>query len=155
MDNERYLTDKLFRGIGTIKTYSFTTGNICYDGTCTTTNDVTILFEVKVRSFKADKYPDYILQVDKLISLINRAKNMNLKRIYYINYFITDTPGVYDFIIFNLTPRIEEWKKTKAPVVQKSMNAATFKSTENKIIKEVILLKYDETMDARGNFVAN
>ena len=152
--NERILADKLFQLFDTIQDYYFTQGKICYDTVITLKNGTTILGEMKVRNFKADKYPDYILQVDKLLALINKAKNKG-HLIYYINFFESETTGMKDFIIFNLSARIPEWKVNKPVVVKKWMNDATFKSTEYKVTKEVIMLQYDETKDMRGSFSIN
>ena len=40
-------------------------------------------------------------------------------------------------------------------VILMRMNDATFKSTEYKIDKEVIMLSYDKTMDMKGSFKLN
>lgn len=152
---ERKLGAQLFKGISTIKSYYFTEGCVCFDGVITSDNDTTILFEIKVRQFDIDKYDSYILQVDKLKNLIKKSEKNNFDRIYYINFFKNETTGLYDFIIFNLSERIKEWKINKPEVQVRWMNAATFKSTTDKIQKEVIMLKYDSKIDGKGNFSAN
>lgn len=152
---ERELTDTLFRTIGTIKSYTFTQGRICYDGHFTTVNDTNVLFEVKVRDFEVNKYPDFILQTDKLLNLIKRSKTMGIGHIYYINYFKTSDPTIFSYIVFNLTARIEEWKKTKVPVIKKYMNNETYKSTTYKVEKAVVMLKFNSNIDQQGHFNLN
>lgn len=153
---ERYLAERLFSHIPTINTYMFTEGKICYDTIITLNNGSRILGEIKVRSCEANQFPDYILQVDKLINLIKRAKLNGFELIYYINFFNNDkTSTMKDFIIFDLTPRIQEWKVNRPIVIKKYMNDATFKSKTYKVEKEVIMLKYDEKTDMRGTFCLN
>lgn len=153
--NERYLATRLFAHFNTIKEYSFTEGHICYDFLIKLIDDKTIIGEIKVRNFKTDKYPDYILQVDKLIGLIKRATRNNYDKIYYVNFFKSEDNTRKEFIIFDLTVRIKEWKVNRPTVKRMLMNAETHKSTEVKVFKDVILLKYDENIDMRGNFSLN
>ena len=138
--NERYLATQLFKSIKTVKSYSFTQGRICYDFIVNTTDDKSIIGEIKVRSFDISKYPDYILQVDKLLGLIKRAKANKFDKIYYINFFISDKKGHIDYIIFELTERINEWKINRPQIKNMLMNAETHKSKEYKVWKDVILL---------------
>lgn len=153
--NERYLGEQLFKRLPTIKEYEFTTGRVCYDSLVTTKDNKKIIVEIKVRRFKREKYNTYILQVDKLQNLIKRANKLNLDQIRYINFFETDNPAVVEFIIFDLTPRIKEWTKHPPKVEVIPMNVETWKSTENKIYKQVILLEFDPKIDAKGDIGLN
>jgi hypothetical protein len=146
---ERHLAEELFKLIPTIKEYTFTEGRVCYDTIITLNNDKKILGEIKVRSFQINKYPDYILEGSKLISLINRKKKDGFDLIYYINFF-TNKDKLYDFIVFDLTARIKTWKINKPIITKMWMNAETHLSTTIKVPKEVILLKYDPEMDCKG-----
>jgi len=148
--NERYLADKLFSSINTIEEYSFSSGKVCYDFIVKLKSGIKILGEIKVRNFKIDKYDDYILEVDKLVRLINVMKKYNFDRIYYINFFETDYEIAKDFIIFNLTERLKEWKVNKPKIEKRLMNYETYKSTDVKVFKDVIMLKYIDNIDARG-----
>jgi len=154
-DNEKYLTSALFNHFETIENYEFTTGNVCYDVIVNLKNGTKIMGEIKVRDFELDKYPDYILQVDKLINLGKRAKELGFHKIYYINFFKTQTPAIKEFIIFNLSARIKLWKVTPPIVQEKYMNAATFQSKSYKVPKKVIMLKYEEEMDSKGTLSLN
>jgi hypothetical protein len=149
---ERYLAKKLLDKIKNVEDYWFTKGRVCYDIEILLKNEKMILGEVKVRNFKIDAYPDYILQVDKLISLINTAIKKKSDLIYYINFFDSDKPEQEDFIVFNLMPRIQEWKTNKPIIVKKMMNSETCVSTDYKIIKQVILLTYNPKIDMKGTF---
>lgn len=153
--NERYLADKLFQHISSIEKVEYTSGHICYDAIITLKDQTKIISEFKVRNFEANKYPDYILQVDKLINLSKRKKQNNYDMIYYINFFQGKDKTNIEFIVFNLTGRKEQWNKNK-PIVKKMwMNAETHKSRTFKVEKEVILLQYDKDIDMRGNFILN
>ena len=153
--NERLLATRLFDHIPTIKSYEFTSGKIAYDTSIELQNGMKILGEIKVRNFDVDAYPTYILQVDKLVSLIKRAKTNGYDLIYYLNFFNNPNPTLRSFIVFNLSKRIEIWKVEKPKVEIRYMNAATFASTTYKIPKEVIMLSYDPNMDWKGAFVLN
>ena len=151
---ERFLAQKLFNCIPTIREYQFSTGHVAYDTIISLKDNTTILGEIKVRQFDVNNYSTYILQVDKLISLCNRAKKSNFDRIYYINFFESGERNP-DFIIFNLTPRIKEWQTNKPIIETKWMNAETYKSTVNKIPKQVIMLYYQPEFDCRGILAIN
>lgn len=153
--NERYLGEQLFIRIPTIKEFDFTTGRICYDSVVTTTEDKKIIVEIKVRKFKREKYNTYILQVDKLQNLIKRAQKLNLDQIRYVNFFECDDPSQVEFIIFDLTPRIKAWQKHPPKVETIPMNSETWKSTEYKVYKQVIMLTYDPKIDSKGDFSLN
>jgi hypothetical protein len=152
---ERNLCEKLFSIIPEIEAYRFTEGKICYDVVIMTKSKKVILGEVKVRSFEIHKYDTYILEVSKLISLINKQKKLGSDRIYYINFFSNKSEGVMDFIIFNLTERIKTWKKVKPITIKKYMNAVTYISKEDKVEKEVIMLVYDDKIDCQGVITVN
>lgn len=147
---EKFLGTKLFDLIPTIKTVVWTEGKVCYDTLITLQNDKTILGEIKVRNIKIDDYNDYILEVSKLVSLINKSKKIKSDKIYYINFFPNKVEGIKDFIVFDLSPRIKDWKINKPKVIQKYMNKVTYLSTDDKILKEVIMLQYDPSLDLRG-----
>lgn len=107
--------------------------------------DASIIGEVKVRSFEYTKYPDYILQVDKLKNLIKQMKLGH--KIQYLNFFLNQD-GYYDLIVFNLTKRVEQWKKDgHIPTQIKRMAAATFKSKYERVDKEVVMLQFDPSID--------
>ena len=53
--------------------------------------------------------------------------------------------STYD--VFNLSKRIPEWKEKGCPTEIKSMNACTFKNKWEKVEKEVVMLKYDPSID--------
>jgi hypothetical protein len=152
--DERYLASKLFNQFKGIKSYTFTKGRICYDTTIILQNDDSILGEMKVRSFKIDKYDDYILEVVKLVSLIKKAKAGG-HMIYYINFFESDKRGMKDFIVFNISARLKEWKDKRPEVKKMWMNEVTFLSTDKKVMKDVIMLKYDPGKDMKGTFSLN
>ena len=148
--NERFWAEQLFKIFPNIKEYQFTNGRICYDVIITLHNTKTILGEIKVRNIKIDKYDDYILEASKLVSLIKKYKKLNNDKIYYINFFNNEYEGIKDFIIFDLSARLADWKINKPIITKKWMNAETYKSRDNKIEKEVILLKYNDKIDCKG-----
>jgi hypothetical protein len=151
--NERYLAKKLFQFMSNIKQYTFTEGHICYDTIITTQDDKQILGEIKVRSCEIDEYPDYILEVNKVINLIKKKKLNNYDSIYYINFFQNKNNALIDFIVFNLYERAKTWKTVKPIIIKKWMNAETYLSKSNKVEKQIMLLKYDEKIDMKGTFV--
>ena len=147
--NERKLADELFKLIPTIESVEYTQGRICYDCLIKMKNQKTVLGEIKVRNIEINKYPDYILEVSKLISLINKYKKLGSDRIYYINFFSNKIEGIKDFIVFDLTARMKVWKENKPKIYKKYMNKVTYISNE-KVCKEVIMLQYDEKIDMKG-----
>lgn len=153
--NERTLAARLFSHIPTIKGYTFSEGKLCWDAIITLDDDRKVLSEFKVRNFEADKYPDYILEVAKLVNLINKTKENGYDLLYYINFFENSNPALKDFIIFNLSERIKVWKVKPPQTIFKSMNKATFMSIYDKCEKEVIMLSYDEKIDCRGIITMN
>jgi len=147
---ERELTVQLFDSLSWIKSYSFTSGPVFYDGIAISQDDRKAIFEIKVRNFPIDKYPDYFLEVSKFKNLYAGAERTGHK-LLYINYFITDDPGRWDYVVFNLSRRIEEWKITGAPATERiRMNRKTFVSTYDKIYKDVIRLSYEQEKDRKG-----
>lgn len=152
--NERLLMEKLFSKIPSIESWQFTQGRICYDAIVKTNKNETILVETKVRAIERDKYEDYILEVQKLIGLLKRKKDNGYDKIYYCNFFKTEKSEMQEFIIFDLTPRIEQWKLIPPDVIFKYMNKATFLG-DNKTLKEVIMLRYDDKTDCKGIFALN
>lgn len=153
--NERTLLDKLLSQYETIEDYWFTKGKICYDTIIVMKTGLKNIGECKVRNFKRNKYPDYILEKQKLISLINRCVKEKYHKILYINFFDSDNPYRKDFIIFDITARIPFWKE-HPPVVKKMwMNEATYLSKTHKVEKEVILLQYNERYDVLGDIGLN
>lgn len=153
--NERRLGAQLFSRIKTIKEYTFTSGRISYDFLITTVENKKIIGDIKVRKCLFKKYPDYILQVDKLESLKKQAVKLKQDRIIYVNFFDADIVTNVDFIVFNLSARIERWKKHPPKIKKMMMNNETWKSTEYKVLKDVILLQFDETIDIKGTFSLN
>ena len=143
--HERSLMEQFFYSFPTkIKTYYFTPPNSysIYDGSYTTTENVEVCFEVKVRNFEYTKYDTYILESGKLKNMIKLGKEIR-----YINFFKNDK-GFYDMIVFDLSKRVKQWTiDGKVPVETKMMNAATFKSRYDKIEKQVVMLKYDPNID--------
>jgi len=152
--NERYLTGKLLKKYDNIDNYKFTSGKICFDTELFFKNGVKALAETKVRSFEMNRYSDYILQANKLVALIKKAQKRGSDAIFYINFFESDNPGVKDFIIFDLTSRIQEWKINRPQVKRMYMNAVTYLGNQ-KIEKEVIMLRYDESIDRKGQISLN
>jgi len=146
---ERYYATKLFKYIPEIIDFTFTSGRICYDCIIKTV-DKTILGEIKIRNFGINKYNTYILEVEKLLGLCKKAHKDKFDRIYYVNFFESEHPNNKDFIIFNLLPRIKEWKINSPKIEQKYMNAKTYISDDYKIIKNVIMLEYRSDIDAKG-----
>ena len=146
--NENTLMKQFIDSFKEITEHSFTTGRVAYDGWYKTSiNDIPTVFEIKVRNTKIDQYPDYILQADKANSLAKFVnKGYNVK---YINFFTNDT-GTYDCIVFDINYRTELWRKQgmENVIEQKYMNAATYISNQ-KIAKNVIMLKYDDKIDSK------
>jgi len=151
---ERLLTDCLLRQFRNIESYHLVNARLCYDAYMKM-NGKTYLIEVKVRQFEIDKYDSYFLEMAKLNNLQISAKAGNLG-ILYINYFKTEDPNTYDYIIFNMNARFKEWASGSIPPVQTiSMNEKTFVSTEDKIPKFVIQLKYESNKDKKGAITLN
>lgn len=146
---ERQLMEKLFSKIPSIVSYEFTSGRICYDAIIKTDKEQTILMETKVRNIEIDAYENYILEVQKLISLINKKKLNNYDKIYYCNFFKSKDSLLQEFIIFDLTPRIEMWKYDKPTIIYRRMNRATCQG-DDKVLKEIIMLEYDPKIDYKG-----
>lgn len=147
---ERALTVQLFDNLPWIKSYSFTSGPVFYDGIAVSQDDRKAIFEIKVRSFGINAYPDYFLEVAKFKNLYAGAERTGHK-LLYINYFITEEPDRWEYIVFNLSRRIEEWKVKGSPVIEKvRMNAKTFVSKTEKIYKEIIRLEYEPDKDRKG-----
>jgi len=154
--NERYLGEKLFTQMGPgIEEFSFTQGRECYDASIYMKNGTKIIGEIKVRDMVVDKYPDYFLEVQKLQNLIKKCNSVKYHKIYYINFFNNENPYMKDFIVFDLTPRLWEWKTNPPKVENLWMNAATFKSRTQKMSKAVIRLKFDERYDMKSSIFLN
>lgn len=154
-NKERYFGTQLFKRINTIKNYEFTTGRVCYDFCITTTQNKHIIGDVKCRRFKRDKYNTYILEVKKLQGLIKKAEKLKQDTILYVNFFETDEANKVEFIIFNLSERIKQWKKKPPKVEQMKMNVETWKSEDVKALKDIILLEFDDKIDSKGDFYLN
>jgi len=154
--NERFLTSRLLSHIPTVASVEYTKGRIAYDAIVKLTNQKTVLVEVKVRNCFESTYPDYILQVDKLVNLLKYKKQNGYDFIYYINYFKNpSSSGLRDCIIFNLGERAQRWKTDKPKVEKKWMNNETCVSTDYKVMKDVIMLTYDPTIDMKVTFTLN
>lgn len=108
--------------------------------------DPSIFVEIKVRSFKIDRYEDFILEKAKLNSLI-KLYNQGFAPEYW-NFFLADD-NTYDLIIFKLNKRILKWGQDEIPFESKRMNYQTFTGQENKIMKEIVMLRYEKGLDAK------
>jgi hypothetical protein len=146
-NQERFLAYKLLTTSPNIKEIYFTKPNsrTPYDGIYIKYDGTRILFEIKVRSFELDTYPDYILERGKLQNLIKQIERGY--NVAYINIFPTSNRDVYSAILFDLNARYARWKKYGISYVQRWMNTATFKSTSKKSSKEVVMLKYEDVWD--------
>jgi hypothetical protein len=109
-------------------------------------SDPSIFVEVKVRNFNINKYEDFILETAKLKSLTKIQQQGNPTE--YWNFYRNDL-GFYDLIIFKLTKRINEWTVTRVPVQQKYMQYQTFTQNDNKVMKEIVMLKFERGNDAK------
>lgn len=152
---ERLLTNKLLKNFNTIKDFYFTEGNVCFDCLVNMISGIKIIGEVKVRSFEINKYDDYIIEVAKLIRLMKKREQNEYDKICYINFFEHPKKTLKDFIVFNLSERIKEWKNKKPEVKKMWMNETTYLSKTKKVEKEVIMLKYDEKIDCKGTININ
>lgn len=148
---ERTLAEKVFTDYGNkITAYEFSEpkDRKPYDGSyIINPNDPSIFIEIKVRSFPIDKYNEYILEMPKLQSL----GKLNDKG-YLVQYwnFFKNEDNTYDLIIFNLKWRIYLWRKLGPSIIKRMWcNAQTFRSSERKTVKEVVMLTYDDTMDIK------
>lgn len=152
---EKLLTHYLLSHIGGIKSFYLTEAHLPFDAVAVTKSDLTALIEVKVRNNLIDQYPDYILEIEKLDKLVNAAKAKDHK-ILYINFFKTEVPEQWDYIIFNISGRLREWNEHGAPTPQCILaNDKTFVSKENKREKWIIRLKYEDDKDQKGSFNLN
>lgn len=149
---ERILTAQLFQSYeDKLYAYQFTKPNSFkgYDGFYQITpRDASVVFETKVREIKIDQYPDYIMEARKLNSLTIRHNKGHQTK--YFNFF-KHPGGAYDFIGFDITIRIEEWKEIgfKGVVEVRWMNHETFKSRKDKVPKEVIMLTFRPEIDTK------
>ena len=149
---ERELATRLFKMVNITK-YAFSKGRVAYDTIFLNLTGNKILGEIKVRNFEANKYNDYILQVDKVQGMHRRGILNNCSKLYYINFFVSNNK--IEFITFDLTPRILEWQTNPPKVEKRIMNAVTCVRDQEKIYKDVIMLKYDEKLDCRGILTNN
>lgn len=145
---ERSLATQLFEMFPEIGNFNFTepSTNKSFDGTWTTIDsDVSTFFEVKCRNFPIDKYDEWIVEASKINSL---AKWNNKNHPVFIIMFFQNPDNTYDAIIFNINFRIQVWRQQGIEkVIQKKwMNSFTCKSGP-KVMKEVIMLKYQESID--------
>lgn len=109
--------------------------------------DTSTFFEVKTRNFPVSKYPDYILEARKALSLSNwHNKGFTTN---YFNFFI-NSDGTYDLIIFNIQCRINLWRQQgeEKVIVWRWLPEFTYKKS-NKIQKAIILIKYDPLIDLK------
>jgi len=147
---ERDLATVLFTSLSWIKEYSFTSGPVFYDGIVTSIENTQAIFEIKCRDFDVYKYPNYFLELSKFQNLYKGSERTGYK-LLYINFFKTDKENVWDYIVFNLSRRIEEWKINGAPATERIlMNKKTFVSRQDKIYKETIRLSYEHDKDLKG-----
>lgn len=117
-----------------------------YDGwySTITSPDSSVCFEIKVRNFPLFKYPDYILQVDKLKNLLKLVKKGH--QVKYMNFFKNDA-GFYDCVVFDINKRVPGWKKNGIKSEKMLMNEATYKNDNKKVFKDVVMLKFNEEID--------
>jgi len=147
---ERLLAAKLLSENKCISEYSFTSGRIFYDGIAVSTDGRKALFEIKVRDFDVNTYNTYFLEVAKFKNLFEAGERTG-HTILYINFFKTDDPERWEYISFNLSKRIEHWRKNGSPATERiRMNKETFISRQEKIYKDVIRLSYEPEMDKKG-----
>jgi hypothetical protein len=152
---ERLLGHYLLSHLKGIKSYYLTDAHLPYDAVVVTNSELSALIEIKVRDNTINQYPDYILEVEKLDKLVNAAKAHN-NRILYINFFKTEVPEQWDYIIFNITARLREWEINGAPTPKVIYaNEMTYVSKEKKKEKWVITLKYEPDKDEKGSFNLN
>lgn len=134
-----------------IKSFYLTEAHLPYDAVAVTVFEQTALIEIKVRENTINQYPDHIIEVEKLEKLVNSAKAKNHK-ILYINFFRTEEPEHWDFIIFNISGRLKEWAEHGPPTPQCILaNDKTFVSKDNKREKWIIRLNYEKDMDQKGS----
>jgi len=131
--------------------YNFTNKNSFkgYDGTFLVNEiDPSTFFEIKVRDFPLNTYPDYILEAKKANTL-SKITNKGFP-VKYMNFFKNEN-GTYDLIVFDLTYRIQLWREQGIErVIQKKwMNAETFRSRNAKCEKEVIMIAFDQEIDTK------
>lgn len=154
-DMERLLGHYLLSHLKGIKSYYLTDAHLPYDAVAVTNSEISALIEIKVRDNTINQYPDYILEVEKLDKLVNAAKAHNHK-ILYINFFKTEVPEQWDYIIFNITARLREWAEHGPPSAQCILaNDKTFVSKDNKREKWIIRLKYEDDKDQKGRLRLN
>jgi hypothetical protein len=152
---EKILTHYLLRHMSGIKSFYLTEAHLCFDAVAVTNSGITTLIETKVRDNNVNQYPDYILEIEKLDKLMNAAKAKDHK-ILYINFFKTDAPETWDYIIFNITGRLREWSEHGPPTPQCLLaNDKTFVSTEKKREKWILRLKYESDKDQKGTLNLN
>lgn len=148
--NERNLMTQFFETFDEIvEAFQFTEGNVFYDyHYITSVSDPSIFGEIKVRSFPIEKYPDYIIELQKMNNL---AKLVNDGFYVQFSNFFKNKNGTYDLIVFNITYRVQLYRKMGYENVVKRMymNETTFKSRSKKVMKDVILLKFDPMIDTK------
>ena len=148
---ERFLASKLFSSNKGISEYSFTSGRIFYDGIAVSTDGRKAIFEIKVRSFGIHSFNNYFLEIAKFKNLYEAGERTG-NTILYINFFKTEDPDRWDYLVFNITKRVEEWKVKGSPAIERvRMNAKTFVSKTDKIYKDIIRLEYEEDKDKTGS----
>lgn len=149
-DNERNLMTQFFKTFDeNVEAYQFTEGNVFYDyHYITNVSDPSIFGEIKVRSFPIEKYPDYIIELQKLNNL-TRLVNDGFD-VQCANFFKNQN-GTYDLIVFNIPYRVQLYREMgyEKVVKQMWMNETTFKSRSKKMMKDVILLKFDPMIDTK------
>jgi hypothetical protein len=152
---EKLLGHYLLSHLKGIKSFYLTEAHLPFDAVAVTKSEITTIIEIKVRDNTINQYPDWILEVEKLDKLVNAAKAKNHK-ILYINFFKTEVPEQWDYIIFNITGRLKEWNEHGPPAPQCILaNDKTFVSKENKREKWIIKLKYEEDKDQKGRINLN
>ena len=154
-NREKDLTRYLLSHMKGVKSFYLTDAHLPYDAFVVSKSDITAIIETKVRDNTINLYPDYIMETEKLFNLISAATANNHK-ILYINFFKTEKPEQWDYIIFNISCRIREWGEHGSPDAQCILASdKSFISKEKKKEKWIIRLKYEQDKDEKGTLNLN
>ena len=148
---ERNLTTQYFKTFSDdYYAYNFTEedSHTGYDGTYThSETDPSTFFEVKVRSYPIEKYPDYIIEYRKVNSLATWYNTGY--PVKYMNFF-QNSDGTYGLIVFDLDYRIQQWRKMGIKnVVQKKWMRQYTCYDRGSCTKEVIMIANDAMIDLK------
>jgi len=156
---ERILAAKLF-SLMQIYDYKFSPqGSFSRTDGIYTLNGTTHIFEVKVRNHSIEKYPDYILEYDKLEGLkkINERYFSGEAVIDYIMFF-KEPDDTYSVILFDVSEKIAIWQKrglSQSDVwFMKRLPASTV-SSRGWSWKEITYLSYNKMFDKKFSGIIN